>query len=517
MKHLFQIIITSLIWTASISAQNIDKTFFDQAHSFFSKHVTIGLLDYTELKNNQRLESLISAIENANLIAADMDTKKAFYINAYNLHVINAAANAFPLNSVMDLTGFFDSRKITVAGERMTLNNLEKNLLLKVYKDARLHFVLVCGAIGCPPITNFAYRPDLVEMQLEKQTKIALNNPMFLKISSDKTELSQIFNWYANDFGSNKSAIIEFINAYRTSPISNSAKISYYPYNWDLNDARNRSSEIIPNASGANNASRYIVSSTIPKGSSEVKIFNNLYSQQTGDAEQLTDRSTFFTTSVSYLYGLNNRFNIGLNTRYRRVRNSALPDSPFAVLGSTEASSSRQGITALGPQIRYAPVEKWTNFSIQSSFVFPIGQDLAGNDSQAYIDWNGATWNTQFFNDFSIGRQFSLFTEIDVLWEDIGGVDGGHANRVSTPATLILSYNPTSKATVYAIGGFSPYWQSTFDYFIQGGVGAKYQFNPNFELELLLTEFSNKFLKQSGGQAATYNIGLRYNIQKRTK
>lgn len=517
MKHLFQLIIISIFSIASISGQEIDQAFFDQAHSFFSKEVSNGLLDYAELKNNKSLKSLISHIENADLSTADMDTKKAFYINAYNLHVISAAAKAFPINSVMDLNGFFDNRKITIAGEHMTLNALEKNQLLKVYNDARLHFVLVCGAIGCPPITNFAYRPSLVEKQLEQQTKIALNNPKFLKISADKTELSQIFNWYANDFGSNKAAIIEFINAYRTNAISNDSKISYYPYNWDLNDASNSSSEIIPNVSGANNASRYIVSSTIPKGSSEVKIFNNLYSQQTGNAEQLTDRSTFFTTSVSYLYGLNNRFNIGLNTRYRRVRNSSLPDSPFAVLGSSESSSARQGLTALGPQIRYAPVEKWTNFSIQSSFVFPIGQDLAGNDAQPYIDWNGATWNTQFFNDFSIGRQFSLFTEIDLLWEDIGGVEGGHANRVSTPATLILSYNPTPKATIYTIGGFSPYWQSTFDYFIQGGVGAKYQFNPNFELELLVTEFSNKFLKQSGGQAATYNVGLRYNIQKRTK
>ena len=517
MKIFIQIIILSIIWVGSNSAQKIDQQFFNQADAFFSKQVQNGLLNYGALKNNQDLNQLISLIENADLSEVNDATKKAFYINAYNLHVIHAAAIAYPLNSVMDINGFFESKKIKVAGESLTLNNLEKNQLLKVYEDARLHFVLVCGAVDCPPITNFVYRPALLEKQLAQQTKIALNNPNFLKVENDKTALSQIFNWYAKDFGSSKSAIITFINKYRTTPISIDSKISYYPYNWDLNDAANASSEIKTNATGDNNAARYIVSSTIPKGSSELKIFNNLYSQQTGNAEQLTDRSTFFTSSLSYLYGLNNRFNIGLNTRYRRVRNSSLPDSPFAVLGSSPALSSRQGVTALGPQIRYAPVEKWTNFSIQSSLVFPIGQDLSGSDTQPYIDWNGATWNTQLFNDFSIGSQFSLFTELDFLWEDIGGVAGGHANRVSTPATLIFSYNPVPKATLYVISGFSPYWQSTFDYFVQAGLGTKYQFSPNFELEFLVTSFSNKFIKQSNGQAATYNIGLRYNIQKRIK
>ena len=96
---------------------------------------------------------------------------------------------------------------------------------------------------------------------------------------------------------------------------------------------------------------------------------------------------------------------------------------------SGSAGSSRQGITALGPQIRYAPVPKWSNFSIQSSFVFPIGSDLTGSDSQPFIDWDGATWNTQVFNDFPIGNSFSLFTEIDFLLEDIG-----HINRFFNPS-----------------------------------------------------------------------------------
>jgi len=305
--------------------------------------------------------------------------------------------------------------------------------------------------------------------------------------------------------------VIRYINNYRDQPISTSAKVKYYNYDWSLNDTA-RGIGSIESRSKASNESRYIVSSTIPKGSLELKIFNNLYSQQTGRDGNLTDRSSFFTTSLSAFYGLSNRVNVGLATRYRKVRNNPLPSSPFSVFGSGGVGSSRSGLTAIGPQIRYAPVPKWENFSIQSSFVLPIGSDLAGGENLPFIDWTGATWNTQFFNDFSIGNKFSLFTEVDVLIEDIGSGDAGHINRFSTPVTAIFSYIPTNKLTIYTLGGYSPYWQSDFDYFAQFGVGTKFQFTPKLELELLYTDFTNQFLSNTGGQAETINLGFRINL-----
>lgn len=509
----FHFIIVILLFASNVFAQQINQTFFDQADAFFKQNVNNGLVNYTNLKNSQDLNALVALIENADLSSASEATKKAFYINAYNIHVINEVVKGYPIKSVQNIPGFFDRNKVTTAGEIFTLTNLEKKRLLDVYQDARLHFVLVCGALDCPPITNFAYQPDLLEAQLDRQTQLAFDNPDFLRIDKNNLELSQIFKWYPSDFGGNRQNIIQFINQHKTYAVPTTAKLSYYTYDWALNEKKSATSAISPpNAPNGNNTARYVVSSTIPKGSFETKIFNNLYTQKTGSQDQLTNRSTFFTTAVSFLYGLNNRFNIGFNTRYRRVRNSALPSGVFNVFGSGEAGSTRHGITAFGPQIRYAPVEKWTNFSIQSSFVFAIGKDLAGSATQPYIDWNGATWNTQLFNDFPIGNNFSLFTEIDVLLEDIGSSSKGHLNRLSTPATLILSYNPNRKTTIYALGGYSPYWQSEFDYFVQAGIGAKYQFTPKVELELLATDFSNKFLSNSGGQAATYNLGLRVNF-----
>ena len=511
MKSLINLILAVLIFSGQSFAGEINAQFFNEADAFFKTYVKNGNVNYAVVNNDGTLKSLIQSVSEADLSSASDATIQAFYINAYNLHVINKAANAYPLSSVMDINGFFDSKKITVGGKKITLNQLEKDYLLKPYGDARYHFVLVCGALGCPPITNFAYTPEMLEQQLEMQTQKAINDSNFLKVTESSVSLSQIFKWYAKDFGGNKKAVLEFINKYRSEKISSGAKVKYYDYDWKLNDTANSTSFIGGAAAAGNNSARYIVSSTIKKGSTETKIFNNLYTQHTGSAEGLTDRSTFNTTSVSFLYGLTNRINVGFSTRYRQVRNDRLPSNVLSVFSRSEGEdiSHRQGFTAFGPQIRFAPVPKWTNFSIQSSFVFAIGDDLEGSNTQPYIDWSGPTWWTQFFNDFSIGNSFSLFTEIDFLIEDIGSED---LNRISTPVTLIFSYNPTSKITLYTLGGYSPYWQADYDYFSQVGVGSKYQFTPNLELELLYTDFSNKFLNETGGQAATYNLGLRFNI-----
>ncbi|MEM7105493.1 MAG: DUF547 domain-containing protein [Bacteroidota bacterium] len=509
------LIFIALFWIENTAAQTIDQQFFDEVNTLFQNNVENGLITYDKLVEDHQFQALIRKVENADLSNANPETRKAFLINAYNLQVINNVLDSYPLNSVQDIPGFFDKKKIKVGGETMTLSDLENNLILKAFNDPRLHFVLVCAAVDCPPITNFAYSPLSLDQQLDNQTRLAINDQNFIKVNGSQVQLSEIFRWYAKDFGSSKKAIIDYLNEYRGEYISEDAKVSYYQYDWTLNDVNNSTVDVTGNNPTGTNASRYVVSSTINNGSFEVKIFNNLYTQRTGDGTNLTDRSTFFTTSFSALYGLSNRLNIGVVGRYRRVKNEPLPSSPFGVFSGSsnnENQSFRQGFTAIGPQIRYAPVEKWENFSIQSSFVFPIGNDLAGSDTQPYIDWTGPTWHTQFFNDFPIGNNFSFFTEIDFLWEDIGQSADGHINRISTPATLIFSYIPTKKITLYGLGGFSPYWQKDFDYFIQAGIGAKYQFTPNFELELLFTDFTSQFLRENGGQANTYNVGIRFNL-----
>ncbi len=510
LKNITALSIVFLSICISINAQVNTTEFTASADVFFRTFVKTDVVEYAKLKNNPSLNSLIKAIEDMDLSAATANEEKAFYINAYNLLGINQVSKSYPVSSVKDITNFFDL-KHSIAGQTMSLNQIEHDFLFKKYPDPRLHFVLVCGAVSCPPITDFAYSPDKLEEQMDQQTKLAVNNPIIIEKSKSNLNVSQIFKWYQKDFGGSEEAVQNFINKYRRAKFPTGLKLKYQNYDWTLNDLNIDKTGTATEKK--NNANRYIVSSTIPKGTFEIKLFNNLYTQQTGANDVLIDRSNFFTSTLSVFYGLTNRFNVGINTRYRQVSNDKLPVSALKVL----SEPSRTGLTAIGPQIRVAPVPKWENFSIQSSFVFPVGKELEGNyddpnNISDYIDWDGPTWWTQFFNDFPIGNNFSIFTEVDFIIDDLGAEANGHLNRISTPITLIFSSNPTPKLTVYAIGAYSPYWQETFDYFYQGGLGAKYQFTPKFEIELLYSDFTNKFLNDSGGQAATYNLGLRVNI-----
>ena len=352
--------------------------------------------------------------------------------------------------------------------------------------------------------------PANLEEQLSKQTKLALNNENFIRQNGEQVALSQIFEWYASDFGGGKKSAVEFINQYRKDKLSDK-NVGFYSYDWALNGLNDEKESLAGrdiDSTNAANASRYVVSAAVPIGAFEIKGFSNLYHQSTGESNG-NSKSTFFTQNISVLAGVLPRFNAGFDLRYRQVSNTGAEGSRFDVFNLEQTATTRQGITGVGPKIRYAPFTRLPNFSIQSTYWIATGKDLRGNSDRPYIDWDGDTWFTQFFNDFTIGQRFSLFTELDFLWEDIGKQEDGRINRFSTPVQTILSFFPNPKTTLYAIGSYSPYWQEKYDYFYQGGLGAKYQVTRQFELEVLYTQFRNSYLLSTDGSASTINFGVR--------
>jgi len=256
---------------------------------------------------------------------------------------------------------------------------------------------------------------------------------------------------------------------------------------------------------GQNSSTRYVASSVIPQKSHEIKLFNNLYSQTVGGS-----RNSFNTTLINYLYGAGKRFNFGFDARLRSV--SLGPDSEgiFNVFGGS--AQNRGGLTAFGPKIRWAFLPNADNFSLQSALTFPIGKELSGGNGDIYIDWDGPSWNTQFFNDFTLNDDLSLYAEIGFIWEDIGSADEGRSNQKSIPITTILQYFLSKDWTVYGLGNYAPFLQETTDFFYQYGIGTKVRFSQSFEVELLFTDFNRKILNDAGGQAGTYNLGVRYSI-----
>lgn len=240
-----RILLITLLFT-SISGKSIGQDldlFFSKSQIFFKSYVKDGMVSYASIKRRfSQVDHLKRIIESVDLSGADATTKKAFYINAYNVIVIYQVTKNYPIAKPLDQEGFFDKTKYNIAGEMLTLNDLEISKLLKPYKDPRVHFALACAAVSCPELANFSYDPDNLDAQLTKRTEITLNDPSFVKVdaSSNQVQLSKIFDWYGSDFKNVSNNHISFVNKYRKNKIPSNFKVGYYEYDWNLNDLSSR-------------------------------------------------------------------------------------------------------------------------------------------------------------------------------------------------------------------------------------------------------------------------------------
>jgi len=237
MKKIFFPILFLAFTTLAHGQSKLDS-FFKEANVFLETHVENKLIDYEEIKNNpDQLQKLVRQIADISLDEAGPKEKKAFYINSYNiLNIHSIVENGIP-QSPLDVKGYFDQKKHTVAGKKLTLDELEKETLFPAFPDARVHFVLVCAALGCPPLRPYAYMPDKLDQQIHNATVKTLNSDYFIRVKPEKNSvlISEIFNWYKSDFLKEEDTVLEYINRYRKEKISSDLTVDYYSYDWNLN------------------------------------------------------------------------------------------------------------------------------------------------------------------------------------------------------------------------------------------------------------------------------------------
>ena len=198
-----------------------------------------GNVNYAAIKRNPlELKGLLKRIETFDATNATAPDREAFYINAYNLLVIGEVVAHYPLVSVQKVPGFFDKNLVAVAGEKLTLNDLEAQKLRQPYADPRVHFALVCGAKGCPHLSRAAYVGNQLDAQLTIQARKALQDPTFVRVDAQthKVQLSQIFKWYEADFKTSGKTGVAYVNQFRDGKaIPATYAVDYYAYDWALN------------------------------------------------------------------------------------------------------------------------------------------------------------------------------------------------------------------------------------------------------------------------------------------
>lgn len=202
-----------------------------------------GGFRYQALMNSPEDRALladeVARIGDASLDGLSPDARLSFLINAYNTLTTASVIELWPVDSVLNEEGFFDARTHRVAGQPMTLNQLE-NDHIRTMGEPRIHFAVNCASAGCPPLARTPYAADRLESMLQAQTRAFVRATSEVNAASGSVRLSQIFEWFEADFAA-AGGVRTFVSAYLDEAdaaviTSESTTLSFVPYDWALND-----------------------------------------------------------------------------------------------------------------------------------------------------------------------------------------------------------------------------------------------------------------------------------------
>jgi len=204
-----------------------------------------GLVNYAwALTQREPLDGLVRQLAAARDFKAPSETL-AFHLNAYNLIVIQAVLDAWPVESVRAIEGFFNRRRYRVNGIFRTLDAIEHDVV-RPLGDARIHAALVCGARSCPPLLRDVFRSKTLDEQLNQVTAAWIDDPEKNAVRNGALWISRIFKWYAKDFHQPPyGGVVDFLtrHAGQASAVGTrlartpAPRIRYLQYDWALNAA----------------------------------------------------------------------------------------------------------------------------------------------------------------------------------------------------------------------------------------------------------------------------------------
>lgn len=249
---------------------------YDDYAAVLKKHVDAqGMVHYAGLKaDRSRLDRFARALARVDPKAYkkwSRGEKIAFWTNAYNALTLKLIVDhypikpglvsgiAYPKNSIQQIPGRWSKIQYRLLGRKMTLNQIEHEMLRGKFDEPRVHVSLVCAAKGCPPLRNEPYVGKKLDRQFADQARKFLADPRRFRIDRDagKVYLSSIFQWFGKDFvgkyeptkgfaGRDKPtrAVLNFVSKSLPADAAKDKKflregkykIVYLKYDWSLNE-----------------------------------------------------------------------------------------------------------------------------------------------------------------------------------------------------------------------------------------------------------------------------------------
>lgn len=234
-------------------------------------YVRDGFVYYNALKSDRaKLDRYIRSLDGAPVSSWLPEQQVAFWINAYNAFVlrtvvdnypIRGAASQYPRGSIRQISGAFERQTFRAAGRALTLDGLEKDILVP-FGDPRVFLALGRGAQGGGRLRSEAFSGSRLEQQLTDVAAEAIDRKELVRVDGlqNTMSISPLFSWreeafiaaYADKappvFASRsplERAVLALITPHLlTSEVEylekNAFKVQFSTFDWRLNDLSNR-------------------------------------------------------------------------------------------------------------------------------------------------------------------------------------------------------------------------------------------------------------------------------------
>ena len=198
-----------------------------------------GLVDYAGLRDDRAdLDSYTSLLaacspdSHPELFGTPND-ELAYWLNAYNALAVTGVIDRPGLTAVNDnLAGFFYLTRYRLGGDRVSLYKLENHIIRGRYGDPRIHWALNCQSAGCPVFDNEVFVADILDAQLDAAARAFVTDPANVRVEHGKVKISQIFEWYAEDFEA-AGGPVAYINS-AGGEVRTDLEVEVIPYDWTL-------------------------------------------------------------------------------------------------------------------------------------------------------------------------------------------------------------------------------------------------------------------------------------------
>ncbi len=212
----------------------------------------VNRVDFRGMKSRGevRLKSYVAMLEGARPSIMRPQQRKAYWINIYNAKTLEVVLSRYPVGSIRDISlpgpdgkpgdGPWSAKLLKVEGKDLSLDDIEKMVLMPEFKDVRLHYALNCLSIGCPNLLPEAFVAARLDRQLDSAARAYINHPRGIEIKSGRVKASSIYEWYEGAFGGKKGVIAHMTRYARPElrrMLPKVSKIDVYDYDWKLSDA----------------------------------------------------------------------------------------------------------------------------------------------------------------------------------------------------------------------------------------------------------------------------------------